>query len=338
MDLQKNESDGREVISSFRDQLFLLNSIMGTYLGPDVLDYPRSSAFERKANDSPPYLSTDLGPSYISVAMLENLYYYVLRNAHPSLVLKPNMLHKYLKGSLCLPNSKQAEETLQFTSFFPLDLHEQIWYPASFRVVKGVVFIDDPMTSDLDERDLQKFKSLCYMGSFKIDKKEFINFEHDHQDGDSGDQNCLDNGSETITGHGINGNHNPFEGSQQKFKRRWDVVTMGKQCCSDGDLKRTCVSDEPAMMSVLSIRDMEKCISESDASIVISGTAGRGKAGPPVGVVDVGVGKVAYYFRVALPGVRKDYCMFSIVYLHSLLVYDVSIFPPNPINMILCCR
>lgn len=45
-------------------------------------------------------------------------------------------------------------------------------------------------------------------------------------------------------------------------------------------------------------------------STVVTGSAGQGKIGPPLGVVDIGVSDSAYLFRVALPGVRKDQCRF----------------------------
>ncbi|PIN06405.1 hypothetical protein CDL12_21035 [Handroanthus impetiginosus] len=48
----------------------------------------------------------------------------------------------------------------------------------------------------------------------------------------------------------------------------------------------------------------------SNASIVFTGTV-RGGTGPPVGVVDIGVSKSAYYFCIALPGVKKDPGEFS---------------------------
>ena len=90
MDLQHQNSP-------LDDQNFLLKFIMGVYLGPDVtFDNPRRCAFQRVSEDSPPYTLSDLGSSYVSIAFLENLYYYLLRKAHPSLRLKPNMLHKYL--------------------------------------------------------------------------------------------------------------------------------------------------------------------------------------------------------------------------------------------------
>ncbi|XP_077210465.1 uncharacterized protein LOC143845953 isoform X2 [Tasmannia lanceolata] len=46
-------------------------------------------------------------------------------------------------------------------------------------------------------------------------------------------------------------------------------------------------------------------------SIVLTGAAKAGRAGPPVGLVDIGISKYAYLFRVALPGVTKDNCQFS---------------------------
>ncbi|KAL5780907.1 hypothetical protein ACOSQ2_011644 [Xanthoceras sorbifolium] len=40
--------------------------------------------------------------------------------------------------------------------------------------------------------------------------------------------------------------------------------------------------------------------------VVLDGTANEGRAGPPIGIVDIGVSEDAYLFRVALPGIRKD--------------------------------
>lgn len=322
---QNNDCDGSLVGSSIDDLHFLLNFIMGTYLGPDVtFDIPRSSAFQRVAENSPPYTSRDLGPSYVSISLLENLYYYLLRKAEPSLILKPDILHKYLKGGLHFPNLTASEDTRQFTRFFPLNLHGQIWYPESFRVVKGVVLINDPIMSHREEKDLDKFRSLSRLGNFKIDMDEFVPYEHYSHDGnDDGEQNCLDNGKETaITGHrSSDGNAHLSMRSQQKIKRRRDdyesppvfpeVDPVAKHYNSKRDFQRTCISDGPAIMSLLSIPDAQKCTCEEVVSIVLSGTARKAKSGPPVGVVDVGVSKVAYYFRVALPGVRKDYCMLS---------------------------
>ncbi|CAA3001478.1 Hypothetical predicted protein [Olea europaea subsp. europaea] len=43
-----------------------------------------------------------------------------------------------------------------------------------------------------------------------------------------------------------------------------------------------------------------------NASLILTGTVCKGATGPPVGAVDIGVSKSAYYFRIAVPGVEKD--------------------------------
>ncbi|KAG7587256.1 HSP20-like chaperone [Arabidopsis thaliana x Arabidopsis arenosa] len=40
--------------------------------------------------------------------------------------------------------------------------------------------------------------------------------------------------------------------------------------------------------------------------VFFTGTAKQGSAGPPVGLVDIGVSEVAYIFRVSLPGIEKN--------------------------------
>ena len=60
----------------------------------------------------------------------------------------------------------------------------------------------------------------------------------------------------------------------------------------------------PFVMPVISIPKVEE--QNSKASIVLSGTARKGEVGPAVGAVDIGISKSAYFFQVALPGVKKD--------------------------------
>ncbi|XP_059278866.1 increased DNA methylation 3-like isoform X1 [Lycium ferocissimum] len=62
--------------------------------------------------------------------------------------------------------------------------------------------------------------------------------------------------------------------------------------------------DGPCMMALLPLPNLEE--STSGAPVVLTGTACKGATGPPVGVVDIGVSSSAYYFRIALPGVKKD--------------------------------
>ena len=72
--------------------------------------------------------------------------------------------------------------------------------------------------------------------------------------------------------------------------------------------KKKCKSDGPTFMPLISIPDIGDC--NGDSSLILKGTARRGPFGPSVGVVDIGISKVAYLFRVSLPGVKKDFSMF----------------------------
>ncbi|KAL2489427.1 increased DNA methylation 3-like [Forsythia ovata] len=67
--------------------------------------------------------------------------------------------------------------------------------------------------------------------------------------------------------------------------------------------------DKPYMMPLLPIPNVERYY--LNASLILTGTACKGGTGPPVGAVDIGVSKSAYYFRISLPGVKKDPGQFS---------------------------
>ncbi|CAL5384402.1 unnamed protein product [Camellia sinensis] len=62
--------------------------------------------------------------------------------------------------------------------------------------------------------------------------------------------------------------------------------------------------DGPFMMPLLPVPNASQ--SNSKAFIILTGTATRGGTVPAIGAVDIGVSKSAYFFQVALPGVRKD--------------------------------
>ncbi|KAI9116760.1 hypothetical protein K1719_012126 [Acacia pycnantha] len=290
------------------DAEFLLNFIMSTYLGPDVKsDEPRCSAAQRLAACSPPYTLTVLGPSYVSISLLERLYYFVLRDAQPDQVLERNLLHMYLQGKLSLPSPGSVEECQQFTSIFPLNLHEQIWYPDSFRIVRGVVLIVDPVTLYMKHEDIKRFKHLTGVNSLKIDINACLHSQLGSEASKEGGHNHADKDQAAVS-------NGECPQSQQNYKRKsihdsppitefsrvFPIKHVGKRDPS----KRICKSNGPTLMPVLRIPDIEDC--DLDASLHLAGIAGRGLSGPPVGVVDIGINKVAYLFRVSLPGVMKD--------------------------------
>ncbi|GKU98194.1 hypothetical protein SLEP1_g11227 [Rubroshorea leprosula] len=320
MDIQGNEMASVGIPTN--DQHFLLNFIMSNYLGPDVYsDNPRRSASQRLAENLPPYTSKNLGTSFVSISQLESLYYYVLKNAHPSLIVEPEMLRAYLMGNLPLPSLVLLDDYQQFTSFFPSNIHEQKRYSTSNEIIKGIVLIDDPIASYAREKDMEWFKCLSGMDDLKIDKFKSLSYQHEFQKGKKDDwKDCMKNSEERVTRHAPNGHGNGSAMFQETYKRRQrcdepqissfsNVLPVLKYHNEEGSLKRTSKKDGRAMMPLLKVPDVDECV--LDASINMTGTAKGGITGPPVGVVDIGISKVAYFFRVALPGVRKDYCEFS---------------------------
>ncbi|XP_059636306.1 increased DNA methylation 3-like [Cornus florida] len=54
--------------------------------------------------------------------------------------------------------------------------------------------------------------------------------------------------------------------------------------------------------------NVEECVvPQMKPAVVLTGTA-KERSGPLVGLVDIGVSEGAYFFQVALPGVRKTQC------------------------------
>ncbi|TKY71326.1 Increased DNA methylation 2 [Spatholobus suberectus] len=312
----KRRSATVKAVISESDTKFLIDFIFTTYLGPDVKSHnPRCSVIQKLIAGSRPYILSDLGPSYVSISLLERLYYYLLKDTSPNLVLDLNMFHMYLKGKLRLPTSDFTQDSQQFTSFFPLDLHQQIWYPDSFRVIKGVVLIDDPFTSCIKEEDLNRFRSLTGVSTFKLNLSECLCFQLGHRSSKEGDGNCVNKVPETIPNGGCQSGK-----FQQEHKRKYindtpppmpefPHVFPTKHNAKVDPSKNTCKSDGPTLMPLLSIPDIDDC--NGDSSLILTGTARRGLFGPSVGVVDIGVSKVAYLFRVSLPGVKKDCSQFS---------------------------
>lgn len=284
--LTKRSSITVKPVNSENDIKFLVNFVITTYLGPDIKsDIQKSSMIQRIMANYPPYTLSDLGPSYVSISFLEKLYYSLLKNTSPNLVLSPEMFHMYLKGTLPSNNFPR-----QFTAHFPLELHQQRWYPESFRIIKGVVLIDNPSTLCIKEDDMSRFKFLTGVQSFKLSPSECLFSELVCPSSKESDGNLVNNVLEATTSNA---------GSQSgKFQQE----EKGKRKCVDNN-------DGPIWMPLLSSTDPDYCHQVS--SLVLTGTARRAPLGPPVGVVDIGTSKASYLFRVSLPGVKKDCSQFS---------------------------
>ncbi|KAM7259697.1 hypothetical protein ACFE04_015438 [Oxalis oulophora] len=312
MDFQRNDTT-TTIAAAAADRYFLLNFIMSNYLGPDVYsDNPRCSASLRMSKCLPPYSIKNLGSSSISIAQLESLYYYVLKNAHSTLILKPNMLYKFFSGNLSFTSLSLPEGCCsQFTTYFPLNLHDHKKYPGDHEVVKGIVLIDDPDITCIKEEDLEKFKRLSGIEDLKIDKVVSLCYQHGYKNDEEKDERESDENDK--------GKNDYVSVSEEKCKRKWledddqDPVQLAfprstpvlNQHVQESNHK----SSGPFVLPLVTAPKIEGSL--SDPSITLTGTAAMGIAGPPVGVLDIGMCETAYFFQVALPGVRRDYSEFS---------------------------
>ncbi|XP_010537225.1 PREDICTED: increased DNA methylation 3 [Tarenaya hassleriana] len=306
-----------------RDQYFLLNFIMSNYLGPDLYsENPRCSASHRLARIMPPYTLKHLGSSFLSVSQLESLYYYVLRYAESNLIVEVDTFYTYLKGDL-------AGGFRQFTSFFPLNVHEHKRYSFAHEIVKGIVLIDDPAVSCISKEDLKRFRCLSRLNDVKIDRVLSLSYRRG-QDGSWGeeqnlsrnkeltisDQNpyssaelqesCNGRNLETGGGNAACGTRRTSERFLETYKRRRRNRASPKAATSAKENGNVPIERDKTDQPVI---PPDEPI--SDASIRLIGTATKGILGPTVGVVDIGINKVAYFFRVSLPGLCKDHCEFS---------------------------
>ncbi|KAI7747863.1 hypothetical protein M8C21_027435 [Ambrosia artemisiifolia] len=104
----------------------------------------------------------------------------------------------------------------------------------------------------------------------------------------------LKNSEETMVAKGSNENGNSTSVIEENSNKKLRIDSS---------------SDGPFVMPFISIPKVEE--HNSKASIILTGTARKGELGPPVGAVDIGISKNAYFFQVALPGVKKDPGQFS---------------------------
>ncbi|BBN16086.1 hypothetical protein MPTK1_7g03340 [Marchantia polymorpha subsp. ruderalis] len=298
--------------ASTNDQRFLLVFILGTYFGPDVRDeLPRKSALQREAEQLPPYTSEMLGGSVCKLSEIESVYYYLLRNSHPSAKVKLQSLYKFLQGHLAPPVKETLEDDRQFPSFFPPHLHRHARYKGTYKVVENLVFIDDPYLPTMKMEDVERFKRLSGLMELSVERDEARGFQHGlRSDRDEERQARFDIGQETgqpggtfLDGLGVR--------KKRKKKGQMDflpapliVAPLAERAPAT---PKTMVG--PAMMllpTLLTVEQWNNVVNAAKPAIVFTGTAAARQAGPLIGLVDIGVSDDAYLFRTALPGVKKE--------------------------------
>lgn len=307
------------------DQSFLLYLIMGTYFGPDLRGQtPQKSVFQRRAEGLPQYTYDQLTGSHIKIIEVERIYYYVLRKASPSVIVKLPWLHQFFDGNL-----ETQEPVLAFPQWnhlFPPHLHPHSNLKSRCKIIKNIVFINNPETFYLIPDDIERFKRLTGLEYFHLDR-DGARF-HTYVDGE-----CLYD----VTVGGVEFNRDlpqpmpqdPFQpvsivppynvgppilgaatnGAPPVIGEAHNGMPMPINFA--GPLQVEVESDkfEPAMIFLPSRPTREEwcnIVGATKSGYALTGSAATGKVGPVLGLIDIGECEDSYLFRVALPGVKRD--------------------------------
>lgn len=296
---------------------------MGTYLGPDVrTDIPRRSASQRIAEGLPRYSKNDLGEEYITLPKIERLYYYIVRNAHPSVVLRPRSLHKYLNGNFPCPSKGTLEENNQFISFFPPNVHLRRRFENTCKIFVGIISIEEPSASHIAPQNLQRIMKLTQAITLNIDKEVAGLYFHCGYDDAKQAKQAREEvkewmetrlGLEETPPNGLLSKH-PASFSQPKpevsLKRRCAVNQQQLEVPGPSDLVHV---QPPPVEKALGSTSLVPTSNEEGAwwsirkgALHLTGTARKRRVAPAVGMFDIYVSNDAYLFRVSLPGVKSD--------------------------------
>ncbi|CAK9194440.1 unnamed protein product [Sphagnum troendelagicum] len=302
-----NSTPKARVGASTNDQRFLLVFILGSYFGPDLRDeVPHKSALQRAVMGLPPYTAEQLVASVFKLSEIESIYYYALRNAHPSARVKLQSLYKFLQGHLAPPVKETLEDMRQFTAFFPHHLHRHARYKGTYKVVESMVFIHDPETSYMKPEDIERFKRLSGLSELALNWEDARSFQH-------GQRSDRDEERQEIRGHPLIVTETISERRKRK-KRESQLELLSttspvpvpqkeeKVDWSNNKLGATML----LLPALPTVDQWNAVINAAKPSIVLSGTAAVRQSGPLIGLVDIGTCEDAYLFRTALPGVKKD--------------------------------
>ncbi|CAH2046870.1 unnamed protein product [Thlaspi arvense] len=229
----------------------------------------KQSAFQIQASSNLP-AKEELNGSLIKRAELESVYHYILNNADPCLIVKTKTLRRYLNGK----RYETSEDFPLFVDLFPLKLHPESRVGNRYKLLRSIVFINDPDISCMREDCVERFKRLTGMESLTL---------------------TLDIGViETFTAKDV----------KVEIDESLEPLEEDTTCLEDPiDVKDEI--DEGLEPDTACLEDCT-CGDESD----VAAKAGA-QAGHVMRLIDIGDCTDAYLFRVSLPGVKRDERHFS---------------------------
>ncbi|CAB4316972.1 unnamed protein product [Prunus armeniaca] len=316
------------------DQRFLLYFIMGTYFGPGLKgESPPKSVLQRIAERLPPYTFKQLGGSHLKTAEVEQVYYYVLRKADKSAIVKLPVLYQFFHGNLLSHREDTTANYPQFPDIFPLLLHPHSQFSNRYNIFENIVFINNPETHYIKTEDIERFKRLTGLEEFLLDRDAArlhtypdgsVSYNVSVQEPDSNGESPPT--SSCQSSRGTKHLDNLVE-SNDPLKHVHVVAPISSVpyngtpmlCSFMAPLSTKDDSDpvekvDPAMIFLPSLptkREWSNIVAATRDGFALTGSAAKRQVGPTIGLIDIGECEDSYLFRVSLPGVRRDERDFS---------------------------
>lgn len=160
-----------EPILANNDQLFLFCFITSIYFGPDLKEErPPRSILQRMVERLATYNLDQLGGSHMKIEEVERVFSHVLQKVEKSLRLNLPLLHQFFDGSLPACGNDSNFTYPQFPDFFPLHLHPHSLFKNKYKIIENIIFINDPDTSYIDSKDVDRFKRLTGLDNLLLDR------------------------------------------------------------------------------------------------------------------------------------------------------------------------
>lgn len=287
------------------DQHFLLYFIAGIYFGPDLKgEKPPKSVLQRLAEGLLPYTSDQLAGSHMKMVEVERIFYYVLRQADESLIMKMSLLHQFFQGNF--PSQGRDISFSQFPDLFPPEFHPHSRSRNFCRYVDNLTFIHNPEVYYLNSENVERFKRLTGLDDFLLDR-------------DAARSHNLSVRKASLSVEATDNTSNK-EFSPPKDDLQYNGNSTPPHSKSDSNPVEK--NFGPAMLFLPRQpceEDWGNLVAATDTGFALTGTAAMGQVGPIIGLMDIGECEDSYLFRVSLPGVKRDGSKFlSLKYFNAL--------------------
>ncbi|XP_028770878.1 increased DNA methylation 2 [Neltuma alba] len=313
------------------DQCFLLYFIMGTYFGPNIKgERNPKSVLQRIAEGLPPYTSDQLTNSFMRIVELEHIYYYVLKKADKSVIVKLTLLRQFFQGNISCPVHHSAAKYPQYADLFPPELHPQSLSKKRSKIIENIVFINNPETSYINPDDIERFRRLSGLEDFHLSRCPVRSHtsldgssQYDVQEDDhNGKMPPIQSSCNSQKAGGSKRNYAnldplqhvhasaPMSGAPYDGTDMMSNYMTPLQPEEDSDPERV----GPAMIFLPSHptkKELSEIVAATKRGFALTGSAAVRQAGPIMGLMDIGECDDSYLFRVSLPGVKRDESDFS---------------------------